>query len=233
LKLDLHCLRSTVARAACCGGFAGLLLAAPVQAGPLVCGPIDPLGDPVQQVCEASREVSFFVGVLDVVGVAAPDIDLVWSSDFVTAGVRSLMLVDLGTDPRLTFDAITPFVDGSLNDIEWVLGGPDGLPAPFLAQAAALEAQYGAGTLVPGAATLLRGPTAYLMGQFTGFEEDPACEQEICEVLNTWRALVDVYVQNATWTLDARSVPEPGTLGLLALALAALAARAGRSPSRG
>lgn len=223
MMLDLNCLRSTVARAAWCGVFAGLLLlAAPVRAGSLVCGPIDPRGSQANQTCAANREVSFFVGVLDVAGVAAPDIDLVWSSDFVTTTVQSRMLDDPATDPRLASDATDPFIDDSLNTVQWVLAGPGNLPSGFLASAAALDALYGPGTLVPGAATLLRGPTAYVVAQFTTFEVDPACPQAICEVTNTYSALVNVYEQNAVWTLDASAVAELSSIALLSAALGGL-----------
>lgn len=207
------------------------LWTAPIDAGPLVCGPIDP-NSLRNQFCVANRDVSLYVGTLSIAGVAAPPIDAVWSSDLIDATVRLRLLADTTIDSRITPAALTSYVNDSGNTVEWTLAGPDNLTSALVTQAALLESHYGPGTLLLGASTLLSGPNPYVVAQFTEFFEDPACGTHwICERTNTYVARVGVFQQNATWTPNdvPVPVPEPGTLALLGLGLAGVAVTRRRS----
>ncbi len=190
------------------------------SAAQLICGPLNPgalLG--INQTCNATRNVSIFVGTLTPIAVPLLPSNLVWSSDGLAASVRDVVSNDPASDPRLTFAALDLLVV-TPSGVAWVLAGPDNLPNALVLRGAALDATFGVGGLALGPATLLRGATEYLLqNEFTAIG-GPCNAFGFCAVLNNYRANVTVFQQNADWTLSNQTpsptiTPEPGTLSLL------------------
>lgn len=205
------------------GGFA---VGNSLSAAPILCGPLDPnpnLG--INQTCNVTRDVSIFIGTLTPVGVPVAPINLVWGSDGIAASLRDALNSDPASDPRLTFALLDALVVPG-GSIAWAMANSDNLPSALVLQGAALDVTYGTGTLALGPATLLRGPTIYLLQNGITVFDGPCGVGGLCILNTNYRGNVAVYEQNATWTQAATAtVPEPSSAGLLLGGLALLIAK--------
>jgi len=236
MTLNLHCLRSTVARAAWCGVFAGLLLAGPrAQADTLT----------AQRLFERDLEIWF--GSLTVVGVPAFSQDFVELGDTITAGIRFQIEHDSLVDGRVRVGIANDdsWINVGQTNIEWVIGEnppPANLPAQqnlLDAYSAAAATLFGPGILTPGTASPA-GMASYLMTRIDTTEDGPVIAGTVDDpvtvgsvgdtviVTNDFAAVVHYFNQNATWTLDATAVPEPSSIVLLLAALGGLLAATSR-----
>lgn len=193
------------------------------------------------------RDLDIWFGTLTVVGGPAFSGDFVELDDRIAQGLRLSIQQDLFVDVRVRTELTNndSWVNPGQTDIDWVLGQnppPANLPAQqnlLDAYAATAAALFGSGTLTPGAASSA-GMAPYLLTSIETTEPGPVAagteanpvtvgsEGDTVIVTNEFAGIVHYFNRDAAWTLTPTRVPEPETLWLLALGIAALAVRPGR-----
>lgn len=201
---------------------AGLILlgvAGGAQGAPICTS--DPTGA-VDEICSNTRDLGIWFGTLSVVGAAAPAQDFVQPTDRIAVTLEANIQFDQTVDPRVKA-GISPYVD-PIAAVEWVLGAPQNLPAQqnlldaYSAAVAALDAAFGPGTLAVGGVSMVN-ERDYILASTTGAE---LIDGGIFRIVTTnYVAHASFFEQNATYTVRPGTVPEPGTLALLAGCLVA------------
>lgn len=136
--------------------------------------------------------------------------DFLQMTDHVSSGLQTLMNLDGSVDQRVK-NNLGSWVDNSINDVEWVLGTPEGLPAAanLYNDLTNVSGRYVISVDVSPA--IDRGSQTYVLAQFTTFEESPgavvvgdpdgggfASSGDIIEVTTTYQGNVHYYERNST-----------------------------------
>lgn len=178
--------------------------------------------------CTYTRALDAWYGTLTVAGAPSPAQDFLELTDHISFSVANGIAGDASVDSRVK-NNLWPWLNAQ-TDIDWVLAASENLPAQqnllndFAAAGTALDTLYGPGLLSVAPLPAPAGTAAYTLASWA--IQIDCGNGNTCQQDNIGNAQVSYFNLDALWTAPpAQSVPEPGTLALLGLGVAGLAAR--------